>query len=146
MWILIKKIPVFRVIRPYLNLLVKHIVFSGYWEKKWLKKYVFLPYLKFSDLLPDTHLFFLFGLIKWHFQKPADLDLHCFQGGKSRFSRTRVIKNYNSTGLPIRVLIGKLVSLFLIQTYVVGTQKNRLNDLIWTYDSILFWNISFFCT
>ena len=27
------------------------------------KKYVFLPYLKFSDLLPETHLFFLFGLI-----------------------------------------------------------------------------------
>ena len=31
-------------------------------EKK-IKKYVCLPYLKFSDLLPETHLFFLFGLI-----------------------------------------------------------------------------------
>ena len=26
------------------------------------KKYVCLPYLKFSDLLPETHIFFLFGL------------------------------------------------------------------------------------
>ena len=32
-----------------------------------LNKYVCLPYLKFSDRLPETHLFFLFGLnsIKW---------------------------------------------------------------------------------
>ena len=27
------------------------------------KKYVCLPYLKFSDLLPETHLYFLFGLM-----------------------------------------------------------------------------------
>ena len=26
------------------------------------KKYVCLPYLKFSDLLPEMHLYFLFGL------------------------------------------------------------------------------------
>ena len=27
-------------------------------EKQTIKKYVCLPYLKFSDLLPETHLFF----------------------------------------------------------------------------------------
>ena len=31
-------------------------------DKKIIKKYVCLPYLKFSDLLPEMHLFFLFGL------------------------------------------------------------------------------------
>ena len=30
-------------------------------EKK-IKKCVCLPYLKFSDLLPETHIYFLFGL------------------------------------------------------------------------------------
>ena len=34
------------------------------------------------------------------------------------------------TGLQIRVRIGKLFSLFFIQTYVVDTQKNRLNETI----------------
>ena len=78
-----KKIPVFRVIWPYLNLLVnldffrfsgkkiilcilkgkmpfkihKIIYFSS--EKKIIKKYVCLPYLKCSDLLSKTHLFFI---------------------------------------------------------------------------------------
>ena len=34
------------------------------------------------------------------------------------------------TGLQIRVCIGKLFSLFLFKTYVVGTQKNRLNETV----------------
>ena len=34
------------------------------------------------------------------------------------------------SGLKIIVRIGKLFSLFLIQTYVVGTQKNRLNETV----------------
>ena len=58
-----KTIPVFRVTRPYLNLLVKPRIFSGFLDKKILEKYVCLLYLKFSDLLTETHLFFLFGLI-----------------------------------------------------------------------------------
>ena len=33
-------------------------------------------------------------------------------------------------GLQITVCIGKLFSLFLIQTYVVGTQKNHLNETV----------------
>ena len=32
--------------------------------------------------------------------------------------------------LQIRVRIGKLFSLFLIQTYVVGIQKNRLSETV----------------
>ena len=35
-----------------------------------------------------------------------------------------------SPGLQIRVRIGKLFSLFLIQTYVVGTQKKLLNETV----------------
>ena len=79
-----KKIPVFRVTGPYLNLLVKPRIFfrfSGkniilcilkgkiafskiiklyfFSRKKLLKKiYVCLPYLKFSDPLLETHLLF----------------------------------------------------------------------------------------
>ena len=34
------------------------------------------------------------------------------------------------TGLQIREGIGKLFSSFLTQTYVVGTQKNRLNETV----------------
>ena len=34
------------------------------------------------------------------------------------------------TGLTIRVRNGKLFSLFLSKTYVVGTQKNRLNETV----------------
>ena len=80
-----KKITVFRVTRPYLNLLVKPRIifrFSGknklyaFWKAKCLskcvklyffsrkklkQKYVCLPYLNFSDRLPTT-LFFVFGL------------------------------------------------------------------------------------
>ena len=72
-----KKIPVFRITRPYLNLLVKPRFFSGFLEtniilcilkgkiiyifqKKKLtekKNNVCVPYLKFSDRLPRTHLF-----------------------------------------------------------------------------------------
>ena len=40
------------------------------------------------------------------------------------------LANYNCPGLQIRVRIGNLFSLFLIQTYVVGTQKNRLNEKV----------------
>ena len=36
----------------------------------------------------------------------------------------------NLPGLQIRVHIRKLFSLFLIHTYVVGTQKNRLNETV----------------
>ena len=76
-----KKLLVFRVTRPYLNLLVKHRIFSGFLEKniilcilkvkmpfkmlnffllffpgekKFRKRNVCLPYLKFSDPLPET--------------------------------------------------------------------------------------------
>ena len=76
----IKKIPVFRVTRPYLYLLFRFswkniilcilkgetpfkmhkIIFSR-------KKYVCLPYLKFSDPLPETHFFFYLAL--WEFWK-----------------------------------------------------------------------------
>ena len=74
------KIPLFKVTRPYINLLVKPRSFSGllkkcnfmhferqmplkmhiffFPEKKIKKKYVCLPYLKCSGLLPETHLFF----------------------------------------------------------------------------------------
>ena len=75
-------IPVFRVTRPYFNLLVKPRFFSGFMEKNIIlcilkgempfrmhkiiflsekklfkKKKMCLPYLKFSDPLPETHLF-----------------------------------------------------------------------------------------
>ena len=79
------KILVFRLTRPYLDLLVKpkiifrfsgnNIKFYAFRMAKCLskciklysshpqknnqkKKYVCLPYLKFSDLLPETHLYF----------------------------------------------------------------------------------------
>ena len=84
-----KKIPA--VARPYLNLLVKPRIFfrfSGkniilcilkgkmpikmhkiifFPEKKIKNKYVFLPYLKFSDPLPETHIFFIWpkSLLCW---------------------------------------------------------------------------------
>ena len=82
----IRKIPVFRVTRPYLNLLVKPRIFSGCLEKyiilRILKgempfkmhKIIFFPkkknnlkkkkdaYLKFSEPLPKTHLFFYLAL------------------------------------------------------------------------------------
>ena len=74
----------FRVTRPYHNLLGKSRIFFKFSGKKYIffcilkakcftkciklylfpekkKKYVCLPYLKFSDQLPETHLFFLFG-------------------------------------------------------------------------------------
>ena len=64
-----QKISVFRVTRPYLNLLVKPRFFSGFLEKciiiffsrkkMILNKCVCLPYLKFSNPLPETHLFFI---------------------------------------------------------------------------------------
>ena len=76
-----KKIPVFRVTRTYLKILVKPRIFLGFLEeimicempfkmhkinfffqKKLSKKYVCLPYLKFSDPLPETFLFFFI----WH--------------------------------------------------------------------------------
>ena len=58
--------PMFRVTRPYLNLLVKPRIFIKFLQKAWNntffpeKKNVCLPYtyLKFSDLLPETYLFF----------------------------------------------------------------------------------------
>ena len=78
-----KKIPVFRVTRPYLNLLVKPRIFSGFLEKNIIlcilkgkmpskmhkiifffqkkkidKKKKYLPYLNFLDPLPEIHLFF----------------------------------------------------------------------------------------
>ena len=78
----LKKIPVFRVTGPELNLLVKpRFFFQVVWEKyyfmhferqkafqnasnnifsrkKIIKKNVRLLYLNFSDPLPETHLFF----------------------------------------------------------------------------------------
>ena len=38
--------------------------------------------------------------------------------------------NEAAPGLQIRVRIGNLFSLFLIQTYAVGTQKNYLNQTV----------------
>ena len=79
-----KKIPVFKVTWSYLNLLVKprinfrfsgekKIQFYAFWKAKCLskciklyffqKKNVCLPYLKFSDPLPETHLFFYLALL-----------------------------------------------------------------------------------
>ena len=53
---------------------------------------------------------------------------------------TLMIESYNISllsramnvfaGLQIRVCIGKLFFLFLIQTYFVSTQKNRLNEKV----------------
>ena len=65
----------FRVNGPYLNLLVKPRIFSAFLQKynfmhfgrhkivffpknNNTKNYVCLPYLKFSDPLPEKHLFF----------------------------------------------------------------------------------------
>ena len=78
-----KKIPVFGVTGLYLNLLVKPSFFSGFLGKNvifcilkgemlskciklfffYRKKNVCLSYLKFSDLLPETLIFFLLGLV-----------------------------------------------------------------------------------
>ena len=77
----IKK-PVFRVTGPYLNLLMKSRIFYRFSGKNIIlcflkgkmpfkmhkiiffsrKKYVWLPYLKFSDPLPETHCDLLFYL------------------------------------------------------------------------------------
>ena len=63
-----KKIPVFRVNRPYLNLLVNPRKYQDFRKNLILcilkgvfsrKKYVYLPYLNFSDPLTDTHLFII---------------------------------------------------------------------------------------
>ena len=40
------------------------------------------------------------------------------------------MENMYIAGLQIRVRVAKLFSLFLIQTYVVGTQMNRLNETV----------------
>ena len=74
----IKKIPVFKVTLDFFsgfqekNIILcilkgetpfkmhKSILF--YNKKKNRQKYVCLPYLKFSDLLPETHLFFYLAL------------------------------------------------------------------------------------
>ena len=74
------KILVFNVTRPYLNVLVNPRIFRFSGEFFFIiscilkgempfkiielhifseKKYVCLPSLKFSDLLPETHLFFI---------------------------------------------------------------------------------------
>ena len=62
-----KKMPVLRVTRPYLNLLVKprsFFRFSGknriyiFFKKKKIKKIVCLPYLKFPEPSLETHLYF----------------------------------------------------------------------------------------
>ena len=87
----IEKLPVFRVTRPYLNLLVeprtffrfsgKNIIYMHFERqmsfkmykikffsrKKKIKKYVCLPDLKFSDPLPKTHLFFIWPYLFWVF-------------------------------------------------------------------------------
>ena len=47
-----------------------HKIIFFFSEKKENKKNMCLPYLKFSDTLPETHLFFLIGLsdiMKRHF-------------------------------------------------------------------------------
>ena len=41
-----------------------------------------------------------------------------------------VSQSTGGSGLQLRVRIGKLFSLFLIQSYVVGTQKNCLNETV----------------
>ena len=81
-----KKIPVFRITGPYLNVLVKPRFFRVFfWGKKIIlcilkgkmpfkmhkiiiffqkKNYVYLPNLKFSDLLPESsNTHFSFGLL-----------------------------------------------------------------------------------
>ena len=40
------------------------------------------------------------------------------------------IMAYRTTGLQIRVRIGKLFLYFSSRTYVVGTRKNRLNETV----------------
>ena len=47
-----------------------------------------------------------------------------------RQAEPEVFNIFQGTSLQIRVCTGKLFSLFLIQTYVVGTQKNRLNEMV----------------
>ena len=45
--------------RPYLNLLVKLRIFSGFLKKIYnFMHFERVPYLKFSDQLPKTHFFF----------------------------------------------------------------------------------------
>ena len=39
-----------------------HKIIIFFQKKSIKKKYVYLPYLKFSDPLPETHFIFLFGL------------------------------------------------------------------------------------
>ena len=55
-----KKIPMFRVTQPYLNLLVKPRTFFRVSRKKKLKTNMCA-----YPTLPETHLFFLFGLSDW---------------------------------------------------------------------------------
>ena len=57
------------------------------------------------------------------------------------YKSTIQVKITHSTGLQIRVRIGKIFSLFLSQNIVVGTQKNRLNkgSLLSTQNTCLNW-------
>ena len=92
-----KKMPVFKVTQTYLHLLVKPRIFPGFLKKKmhlkrflpfclskclkfyiiFRKKNVYLPYLKFSDPLPETQFFYLaFGGFKLNFQiNPLSMSL-----------------------------------------------------------------------
>ena len=91
-----KNIPVFRIIRPYLNLLVKPRIFSGFLERSIIscilkayffykmhkiiffpeKSYVFLHKLKFLDPFSAT-LIYIFGLsFRFYFTKMTSVDFY----------------------------------------------------------------------
>ena len=79
-----EKIPAFRVTRPCLNLLVK--LFSGFLNSPFKmhkiiffpeKKNVCLPYLKFSDMLLETHLFFFIWPNLHHYNMDLDITFSC---------------------------------------------------------------------
>ena len=89
----------------------KIIFFS---RKKNEKKYVCLPYLKFSDPLPKTYLFFLFGLMQICEDVP-DTIMHGY---------STIL-----AGLQIRVHNQKIIFLFLNQNICCG-KKNRLNESV----------------
>ena len=58
-------------------------------------------------------------------QRHAARLVHC-----TYYDRTHGCVFKMDSGLQIRVRIGKLFPLFFIQTCVVGTQKNRLNETV----------------
>ena len=82
----------------------------------------FCPYFGNMTRPPELEYF---CIVLYKIGKNSD-HIHVIQSNKTK----NKIFGSLTIGLKIRVCTGKLFSLFLIQKYVVGTQKKRLNETV----------------